>query len=1616
MEAPEVKAQDVDFHDKSDSNSENSEVFLQEATARNPVLVLELTLDSKIKYISKSWESIVGTSIEKLIGTPISEIIVGSEDDKAVLQKATDIMIVDDNSYRVKFTTPTNTLKHEPSESEGEEEEQAPDIHSSPKSLERNSNICSDLSTDGGFIQLEGQGILIHNNTTHTPTHSIWMLKPSKQIDDLSLELPQQLVEGLGFGINIFESYLYQLTEAGIVDEDNIPPPTHELCRICETQVPSWWMERHSEFCVTQHKTETIVELKHDAVVDQKKLIKQMILTLSNSDGISLPSKFTNSDDYPSSASSSSSSSSIASYRGFPLPTVTHPKQKHASVARQLITKMTPAVMNLNRFPFKNLFALQDMCDDAIRVNYGTVELHNGDYIVAYSPNSEAAIKSLSERKLPESTDKAIKLLTEDTEAICKEKLDAIMRLSYVNQYVEKVTREMDDLILDAVKHTIQKIRDQIERDDYNITSSSDDLDDRVIDPTPMKPNTFGQIYKFNESEQDRSLEFENVTEYEDAVSTIHSPQPQTRNTSSHVDLFNQTYLTNDSIPSNALSKSPAITELGKETSRSLTPKELSETSTPVVSISSNMSSNDGIEVIQTPSSQNAPLKGQAPQALLQKAGSRSSRSLTKNNLNSPRRQLSPAPNYFSGSPMSSIQKNTMSRIVRLSDSSRASTPQSSPKMNTIDIPPVSDVEKDSTRSSINRIAPPLSPLLLSSNIPKQAMGPSIRDYEIIKPISRGAFGSVYLTKRKITGEYFAIKVLKKSDMIAKNQVTNVKSERAIMMLQSESPHVVQLYSSFQSRDYLYLVMEYLNGGDCATLLKNMGQLPDMWAKRYIAEVIVCVEDLHNKGIVHRDLKPDNFLIDHEGHLKLTDFGLSRMGLVGRHSRARENSTGFLGPPEMEVFQSQPSINARRRSRAGSIPQLSLSPGVGPFGTHDSDNVVTHSPSSYYALESVLKNDKQAARTSSTSSSLNSPLVKPLANRSNSQTSFIIHDVDMVPSRMNSPFPSMNLALFDPKTSTQTRKFVGTPDYLAPETIQGVTQDEASDWWSIGCILFEFLFGYPPFHAKTPELVFDNILHGEIQWPEIPDQLFQELCSNTAKDLITNLLQKDPSKRLGMNGAVEIKSHPYFKEIHWETLFTEEASFVPLVENVEDTDYFDSRGAEMMIFPSDSENAHESNKETDNIPQTQASSPSLKTSAYITPSSGSGSPGSNSQLGIPLKGKERRGSRLAEGSNGEFGLFSFRNISALEKANKDVIKRLKNEHLENRGSFSSEPGSPTIQKGRQFSNSSGTIRRADSSPSNVLNSPIKRASSLNSGAILNPKFGAVSNTGYSSGEEVASSAITKEDTNSPVGPNLLTTHARLHRSSGSRSTDHGSPIHKALKADSKTPVQSSPTDSNGHSGHGRFDSFSSASKMLFNYNNNNSTRRSSDLSATSSDTDDTKNAALLRLKKRRNSRKFRTSSSSTRNKPWVFRYDILLLEPIPIHRYNMEVLLKKIGVNVVSIKDPAELIRRASAGVKFDFIFTTFKLPNLDSADLVKLIKNTASVNSDTPIVCVTAYFKEASSSGVFDYVIEKPATIEAIKHCINLFSEVKIMDAQEAISDSESLVSVPSFNMAHAH
>jgi serine/threonine-protein kinase RIM15 len=146
----------------------------------------------------------------------------------------------------------------------------------------------------------------------------------------------------------------------------------------------------------------------------------------------------------------------------------------------------------------------------------------------------------------------------------------------------------------------------------------------------------------------------------------------------------------------------------------------------------------------------------------------------------------------------------------------------------------------------------PLSPRQSSAAPLSRSTPTSIKDFDIIKPISKGAFGSVFLAKKKATGDYYAIKVLKKADMIAKNQITNVKAERMILMKQAESPFVAKLYFTFQSKENLYLVMEYLNGGDCAALIKSLGSLPEEWTKQYIAEVILGLEYLHQRGVVHR--------------------------------------------------------------------------------------------------------------------------------------------------------------------------------------------------------------------------------------------------------------------------------------------------------------------------------------------------------------------------------------------------------------------------------------------------------------------------------------------------------------------------------------------------------------------------------------------------------------------------------------------------------------------------------------------------------------------------------------------------------------------------------------------
>ena len=139
----------------------------------------------------------------------------------------------------------------------------------------------------------------------------------------------------------------------------------------------------------------------------------------------------------------------------------------------------------------------------------------------------------------------------------------------------------------------------------------------------------------------------------------------------------------------------------------------------------------------------------------------------------------------------------------------------------------------------------------------------TVFDFDPVKIIGKGAFGEVRVVRYKPTGEVFAMKKLNKTEMLYKNQVQHVKAERNILAT-VENPWIVELKYSFQDEKNLYLVMEYLGGGDLMTLLIRKNVLSEVESKFYIAECILAIESIHKMNYIHRDIKPDNILIDNK--------------------------------------------------------------------------------------------------------------------------------------------------------------------------------------------------------------------------------------------------------------------------------------------------------------------------------------------------------------------------------------------------------------------------------------------------------------------------------------------------------------------------------------------------------------------------------------------------------------------------------------------------------------------------------------------------------------------------------------------------------------------------------
>ncbi|KAF7817363.1 serine/threonine-protein kinase tricorner [Senna tora] len=403
-----------------------------------------------------------------------------------------------------------------------------------------------------------------------------------------------------------------------------------------------------------------------------------------------------------------------------------------------------------------------------------------------------------------------------------------------------------------------------------------------------------------------------------------------------------------------------------------------------------------------------------------------------------------------------------------------------------------------------------------------------VDDFEPLIIIGRGAFGEVRLCREKKSGNIYAMKKLKKSEMLKRGQVKSVidciqlKSETIMdvehvraernLLAEVASHCIVKLYYSFQDADYLYLIMEYLPGGDMMTLLMREDTLSESVAKFYIAQSVLAIESIHKHNYIHRDIKPDNLLLDINGHMKLSDFGLCKPLDCNTLSTLHENQTmddENLAEP-MDIDGCFPDADNQKSWRS---PREQLQ---------------------HWQMNRRKLEFKSCKRESFEFWKLWAPM-----------------RLCCSASVQNSVTRKEDLSHIAPFPLCKAFSTVGTPDYIAPEVLLKKGYGMECDWWSLGAILYEMLVGYPPFYSDDPITTCRKIVHwrNHLKFPE-DAQLTLE-----AKDLICRLLC-DVEHRLGTHGAKEIKAHPWFKDVEWDKLYETEAAFKPQVNGELDTQNF----------------------------------------------------------------------------------------------------------------------------------------------------------------------------------------------------------------------------------------------------------------------------------------------------------------------------------------------------------------------------------------------------------------------------------------------------------------------------
>lgn len=168
----------------------------------------------------------------------------------------------------------------------------------------------------------------------------------------------------------------------------------------------------------------------------------------------------------------------------------------------------------------------------------------------------------------------------------------------------------------------------------------------------------------------------------------------------------------------------------------------------------------------------------------------------------------------------------------------------------------------------------------------------TLDNFVMLSVIGKGSYAKVVLVKKKDTSEIFALKILKKKHIERRKQEEHVITERNVLV-GIKHPFIVKLTYSFQNERKLFFVLEYCPGGELFNLLQKRKQFTEDQTKFYSAQIILAIEHLHKNDIIYRDLKPENVLVDDKGYVRITDFGLSKMGVKGG-----KDATSVCGTPE----------------------------------------------------------------------------------------------------------------------------------------------------------------------------------------------------------------------------------------------------------------------------------------------------------------------------------------------------------------------------------------------------------------------------------------------------------------------------------------------------------------------------------------------------------------------------------------------------------------------------------------------------------------------------------------------------------------------------------------------